>query len=135
MAEFNALEREHLIIPPGELLTLRHRVVAERAVSYFRESRQLAAPITGLAFSLAAGAPPGPLRQNRPGRLLIRIFNHDWLLQVLTSGSDDEADIAQIREVYETVESLLTNDYHYWLQRGSLETERGRIDLAKNFLD
>jgi hypothetical protein len=135
MQQLNALEREHLLVRSGERLTLRHRVIAERAVRYFRETRQLATPIRGLAFSLAASAPPGPLRHNRPGRLLIRLLNHDWLLQVLASGADEDVDLAQIREVYETVEPLLANDYHYWLQRGSLETEKGRIDLAKNFLD
>jgi tetratricopeptide (TPR) repeat protein len=86
-------------------------------------------------FSLAASAPTGPLRFSRPGRLLIQLLNHDWLLRVLALRNDSAVDLAQIREVYEVAEDLLRNDPHYWLQRGSLETEEGRIDLAKNFLD
>jgi hypothetical protein len=36
--------------------------------------------------------------------------------------------------VYEEVEELLKQDYHYWLQRGSFETEVGDLDLARTFL-
>jgi tetratricopeptide (TPR) repeat protein len=30
---------------------------------------------------------------------------------------------------------VLNRDYHYWLQRGSLEVENGDLSLAQNFLD
>ncbi len=46
-----------------------------------------------------------------------------------------EPDRVGIRGVYEEVEPLLTQDHHFWLQRGSFETEEGEIDLAKNFIE
>jgi hypothetical protein len=33
------------------------------------------------------------------------------------------------------MEALLTFDWHYWLQRGSLEVEFGDLGLAENFLN
>ena len=38
------------------------------------------------------------------------------------------------RDIYEELETILSWDYHYWLQRGSLEVEAGDIRKADNFL-
>jgi len=40
----------------------------------------------------------------------------------------------EARDIYEELESILSWDYHYWLQKGSLEVEAGDIRLAENFL-
>jgi hypothetical protein len=130
----NELERQHLVVRRGGLLHLRHAVVAERAFRFYRETRQLADPLRGLAFSMATAADPGNLRHTRSGRLLIRLINHDQLLRWM-SNSDAHVDLASVRAIYEEVEALLSGDHHYWLQRGSLETEQGSLELAKNFLD
>ena len=60
-------------------------------------------------------------------------------------GSDDERRVASsdarrqseraIREVYDSLQSLMDWDYHYWLQRGSFEVEIGDIEVAENFLE
>jgi hypothetical protein len=102
--------------------------------AYYREARQLGEPLRGLVFSMATAADTSDLRQTRQGRSLIRLLNHDRLMQWL-SNADATVDLASVRQVYEQVEALLGADHHYWLQRGSLETERGGMDLAKNFLD
>lgn len=128
------LERQHLVVRRSGQLYLRHTVIAERAFRYYRESRQLSEPLRGLVFSLASVVAPGRLRQSRQGRVLIRLLNHAGLMRLL-SNADSTIDLASVRQVYEEVETLLSQDHHYWLQRGSLETEQGSLDLAKNFLD
>ncbi len=40
-----------------------------------------------------------------------------------------------IREIYLFLEDTLSWDYHFWLQRGSLEVEAGDLDVAENFLN
>jgi hypothetical protein len=42
--------------------------------------------------------------------------------------------VAAAREIYASFEQLLAWDYHYWLHRGALELEAGRLDLAEIFL-
>jgi hypothetical protein len=43
-------------------------------------------------------------------------------------------DLGRAREIYETLEGVLAWDYHYWLQRGSMEVEIGNVRGAENFL-
>jgi len=67
------------------------------------------------------------LRGSGRPRLLTTLTNHEFLIRAVDSRP-------QIRKVYSDLEGLLTNDAHYWLQRGSYELERGDIVLAENFL-
>jgi hypothetical protein len=53
--------------------------------------------------------------------------NHDFLHKVL--GPE------HARNFYAELESNLSFDAHFWLQRGSLEVEFGRIKLAENYLN
>ncbi len=53
--------------------------------------------------------------------------NHDFLIRVV--GTD------AARNLYAELEGLLEWDYHYWLQRGSLEVETGDLAYAENFLN
>jgi hypothetical protein len=45
------------------------------------------------------------------------------------------ADVPAIREIYSFLEDQLSWDYHYWLQRGSLEVEIGELSSAEIFLN
>lgn len=63
---------------------------------------------------------------DRSWRLLVRVINHEFLIKLLN--------VQGARAVYEEVESILSFDYHYWLQRGSLEVQAGDVRLADNFL-
>jgi hypothetical protein len=56
-------------------------------------------------------------RGARPFRLLRKVINHDFLLNVLTP--------EDARSIYDEVEGALAWDYHYWLQRAGLPN-RGR---------
>lgn len=134
MRRVSDLERVHLLVRRKGNVQLRHRVVAEHAVGFFRASRLVESPLRGLVFALAAIAEPGALRRSPAGRGLIRLINHKLLIEFLRLPEPDEADCVGIRGVFEEVEDLLSRDYHYWLQRGSFETEVGNLDLARNFL-
>jgi hypothetical protein len=86
-----------------------------------------------LAFALASTAPPFD-RYSRQKRLLRRLLNHATLIRLLFPSTPHQIDLDSVRAVYSTVEALLTDDPHYWLQRGSLEVEEGDLGLARNYL-
>ena len=47
---------------------------------------------------------------------------------------DEIRDVGRAREIYESLEDVLNWDYHYWLQRGSMEVEVSNVRGAENFL-
>jgi hypothetical protein len=134
----DVLVRTHLLVRDGaQKLRLRHRVIAERTVEYFRAQRLIEVPYRGLVASLAAVARARPLRDTPQGRATIRLINHKVLIDFIRVADGPHAtkpDVAAIRGIYEEVETLLSDDYHYWLQRSSFETEVGSLDLAMNFV-
>lgn len=124
------LINQHLLVTDrGGRLTVRHRVIAEKAIDHYRSERQLGDAVRGLMFALAASADRARFPRGREGGLLVRILNHDWLIRHLPGDRDS------IRSAYDAVEDLLAWDYHYWLQRGSFEVETGDLQLAHNFLE
>lgn len=122
------LIRRDLLISDGVGLRVRHRWVAETAIEFYQANGLLGPSLKGLVVALAMKADPQAGWSSREQRLLRRILNHDYLQRVC-------GDIAVAREVYALVEALLSWDYHYWLQRGSLEVETGNLPLAENFLN
>lgn len=121
------LARQHLILRTRQSqLVVRHPVIARQVVTHYRVSGQLSEAIARLAFVMAskfyADMPRTPER-----RLLTDLISHQYLGQVIDS-------VANVRELYQDVEGLLSNDANYWLQRGSYELERGDTNLAENFL-
>ena len=112
-------------------------MIAERAVEYFRSQRLIEVPLCGLVVSLATSARGRPLRDTLQGRAVIRLINHKLLIEFLRQDDGafrSQADIPAIRAVYNEVENLLSDDYHFWLQRASFETEEGDLDAANNFI-
>ncbi len=122
------LQNQHLIIVSGDQLQLRHRVVAERVVDYYRSQMQLSEPIEGLLWAMATKVCPSMSRHARQRKLLTRLLNHDSMIRLTPDRSVP-------RKAYALIEDVLNWDYHYFLQRGSFEVEVGDIELAKNFLD
>lgn len=131
-AGLEVLERlvaRHLAVatPPSYHYTARHRVIADLVVTKLQELGELKESLIGAATAAASKVVPNSDRQGRLWRLLKRIVSHDYLRRVIG--------VAGARELYDSVESLLSFDYHYWLQRGSLEVEVGDLRLAEQFLD
>lgn len=136
LGALSGLLRRHLLVRDKRgAVTLRHKVIADRALEFYRNEGQLAEALRGLMFSLATSSRPGRLRESRQGRLLIHLLSHERLMALLYRTPLGDVDRAAVREVYEGVEALLENDYHYWLQRGSFETEEGDLGLATNFVE
>lgn len=135
MRDIDRLLGRHLLIRTSDArVAVRHPVIAETAVRYFGEGGVLPPVVTSLTYALAASARPGNLRATPSGRLLRRLLNHGHLIRLLYRRMDEEVDIAAVRGVYDRVEGVLDGDHHYWLQRGSFETEEGNLDDAAIFL-
>jgi hypothetical protein len=127
-----ALERlvaRHLIVaePPAYRYRARHRVIADLVVDKLQELRELKEVLIGLAWALAAKVDPSMDRRLRLRKLLAAVYNHEFLLRLIG--------VMDARALYSEIESVLQWDYHYWLQRGSLEVEAGDVRLAENFLN
>lgn len=104
----------------------RHRVIAELVTDELKRRGQLTIAVSGLALLAAAKVGKNLHRSARPWRMLKAFINHEFLVQ--TCG------VEFARNLYGDIEDLLAWDYHFWLQRGSLEVEYGEIRLAEHFL-
>jgi tetratricopeptide (TPR) repeat protein len=127
--DLEALVRQYLVVERGRgRYWLRHRMVAERAVAWYRTNKQLAGAVEGLLFAFATRRAPGMSRRSREWQLIRSLLNHKFMIE-------EVADLPAIRGIYERLVPLLDDDFHFWLQRGSLEVEVGDIELAENFLN
>jgi hypothetical protein len=123
------LVARHLVVanPPAYQHRARHRVIAEVVAEQLRKQGQLPPVLKGVVSAIASKVELGSDRRSRLWRFLIRLINHDYLYTVIG--------INEARVIYESVEGLLADDYHYWLQRGSLEVEHGDLRRAEMFLN
>jgi hypothetical protein len=126
--EMQRLIDRNLIIANGRELRLRHRWIAETAMEFYISNGLVGSILKALTFTMAAKSDPQLSRSSRERRLLRRLINHDYLQRMT-------ADIGVTRQIYSLLEDQLAWDYHYWLQRGSLEVESGDLALAENFLN
>lgn len=117
-----------LLLPEHKGLHLRHRWIAETVVEFFIDNGLIGNTLKALAFTMAVKSDPQMSWSSRERRLLRRLINHDYL-----QGKTGDVDLT--REIYSSLEDELAWDYHYWLQRGSLEVEVGDLALAENFLN
>lgn len=128
--ELNDIEQllqQRLLVEQSGQIRVRHRYIADRAVDYFHHERQLGEPLRGLMFAMASKVNAESGRHSRPKRFLVKVLNHDLWLRL--------ADVATARAAYQDVQTSLSWDSHFWLQRGSLEVEVGDLHHAENFLD
>ena len=104
----------------------RHRVIAEVLHSELQKQGVMRSVLSGLAFMAASKVSATMRRSTRPWRMLRHFVNHDYLLRSIG--------LEGTRNLYGTLESILDWDFHYWLQRGSVEVEEGDLGLARLFL-
>jgi hypothetical protein len=128
-ATISGLENGGMLIAASEKDTVivRHRVIAAEVIRYLREVGSLPAIFGATLRSFAAAA--AHLRDNSDPtrRTFIRLLNHSYIDRLGLT-------ISEAREIYDSVEEILQNDFHYWLQRGSLEVERGDVNFAMHHL-
>ena len=127
LVALDRLTARHLVIfnPRRADYQCRHRVIADLVFDKVKEQGELSEVLTGLTWALATKS--GTIdRHSRTGRFLIRIINHEFLMSTIG--------FMTARDLYTRLEAILGGDYHYWLQRGSLEVESGDIRKAENFL-
>ncbi len=122
---FNRLLQTKLIRqqPGSRRFEVRHRVVAEEVRTYLLEKGLLAEVVRGTLRAYAAAARHLRGTSYPERRTLVRLLNHSYLISL-------RLDADQIRDIYNEVEDLLHDDFHYWLQRGSFEVERGDNTFA-----
>jgi hypothetical protein len=129
-AVLNALERllrRHVIVSTDDgSVRARHRVIADLLIDELQKTGELRDVLEGLAFVAATKVDPSLRRSARPWRMLRAIINHEFLARTIFPEA--------ARDLYGSLEQLLSWDFQYWLQRGSLEVEFGDVALAENFL-
>ncbi|MCW2846025.1 MAG: hypothetical protein JWN22_3941 [Nocardioides sp.] len=126
--ELERLVNRQLLIYADGGLRIRHRWIAEESLKFYSSNGLMRQVIQSFAFALASGADPQLDRNSRERKLLRRIINHDRLKRVI-------GDVSQCREIYSALQDRLAWDFHFWLQRGSLEVESGDLTDAKNYLE
>jgi hypothetical protein len=117
-----------ILIKRGDLIVARHRLIAEHVVKYLKREGHLAETVRGVVFSLATSV-SAENHHSRPMSILVRLLNHDWLIENLHGQWDS------VRAIYDQVEQTLGWDHHFWLQRGSFEVERGDLRIAEIYLE
>jgi SIR2-like domain len=103
----------------------RHRVIAELITDVLRNSGQLLAPYRGLTRTMAARY-DAKRRKTRETKLLTALLAHQRIARNFA--------INDARVIYDDVEEFCKDDYHFWLQRGSLEVQVGSLTLARPYL-
>jgi hypothetical protein len=125
----NALDhliKHRIIVERGGDFSARHRMLGDIIREKLFETGQMAPVVQGLAVVAAAKVTPSAKRYHRHMRMLQTFLNHELLLNVMGPEAG--------KNLYSNLEDPLAWHYHYWLQRGSLEVERGSLNLAENFL-
>lgn len=121
------LVNRHIVVErAGGFVWARHRRLAEIITDELAKQGQLKEAVIGLARLGAAKVTPSMRRSDRPWRMLIAFINHAFLRR--TVGRE------VARNLYGSLETILSWDPHFWLQRGSLEVEDGDLSLAEHFL-
>lgn len=128
MNELDRLLRRNLLRDghDGAVWT-RHRLIAEIIRDELQRTGQISGLISGLAQIGATKVNTAMPRSARPWRILRSIINHDFLIRMVG--------VEYGRSLYGELEDFLNWDYHYWLQRGRLEVERGDLASAEHFLN
>ena len=123
----DTLVRRGLLIEDNSRLKVRHRVIAQKVSERLSSDSQLMLYYTRLAYIAAVKSIPNS-EQRRMKRLLRKIINHEFLFKI-------SSDIRDAHNLYESIEDLLKNDYHFWLQRGCFDLGKNLLHTAKNYLD
>ncbi|HKP61486.1 MAG TPA: SIR2 family protein [Polyangiales bacterium] len=111
-----------------ESIRARHRVIAEKLLDELDAQKHvLALTCEKLAYAVATRVTAGTRRDSRLWRLLTRVISNQFLMR--------RVGLDAARALYAALEDLLAWDYHFWLQRGSLEVKNGSVQYAERYLN
>jgi SIR2-like domain len=123
----DSLVRRHIVTALSDgSIRARHRVIAELVLDELQKDGELRPILEGLAFVVATQITQNTPRTARSWRLLRQLLNHDFLFRSLL--------VHEAQLYFAALEGILSWNFHYWLQRGSLEVEQGSLNRAENFL-
>lgn len=105
---------------------VRHPVISEVLLEAIITDGAMPELLSSLAVAFAAVVDPSDTQRSRSQRRMRRLMNHDFLFERLG--------IVGAANLFDAIESFLSWDSHFWLQRGSFELEHGSLDRAENFL-
>ncbi|MFF2779984.1 hypothetical protein ACFVU3_34410 [Streptomyces sp. NPDC058052] len=124
------VDRRFLHIAPDGTVRCRQRTIADTVVETVlkKNADHLAGVVEHLLRFYAQYA--ADIRDNDDPyrRILIRLLSHSLMVSLRLKPG-------QVRDIYSTVHELLRDNFHYWLQRGEYELERGDLGIAENHLE
>ncbi|GIF40756.1 ATP-binding cassette domain-containing protein [Actinoplanes xinjiangensis] len=127
IVHIEALVDSRLIVRDPLGLRVRHRAIADAVVKSFDHKKMAEMVLVMLVFYAGRAVHiKDPTHPDR--RQLIHLLSHSHMVD-LRLGPDF------VRPIYEKVQPLLSRDFHFWLQRGAFEVERGDLDLADSYLE
>ncbi|MEV5818057.1 AAA family ATPase [Micromonospora haikouensis] len=127
LAHISKLVESRLIVRDEMGLRVRHRAIADAVVRSLSNSR--VAEMVGIMLFFYAGRAAHIRDASHPDRRqLIHLLSHSHMV-------DLKLEPKLVRPIYEKVQALLAKDFHFWLQRGAYEVERGDLDLADSYLE
>ena len=71
-----------LVVSDGNKLRVRHRVIADRAVDYYRRAQQMRDPIQSVLWAIANKAHREMGRKSREQQLLTKLMNHEFMISI-----------------------------------------------------
>ena len=119
-----------IVIPDGprkDQLSLRHRIIANHVLQVAASRTIVAEAYKGL-LPVLIGEMKGASYRSRVAGLFRALLNHEYIIDRFGS------DVQEARDIFDSVESRLRTESHFWLQYGLLELECGYLVLAENYL-
>lgn len=126
LAAIESLLHQRLLVQDADGLRVRHRSIARALVDGLPKAE--VARSLGRLLRHYAGRAHAILESSDPQRrTMVALLSHSLMVGMGLPVED-------VRRLYSDVQGLLRNDFHYWLQRGAFETERGDEELARTYL-
>jgi hypothetical protein len=123
----DSLLEKRLIVREKSGIRARHRAIADVVIKSLddQEIGQIVSMMLAVYVPKAVNIsdPSHPDRRN-----MIALLNHRLMVRVRLRPST-------VRGIYSNFQQTLGDDFHFWLQRGAFEVEKGDIEFADSYLE
>lgn len=119
-----------LLVQHQDGLRVRHRAVADAVIrSILVRDKTLVSQLVQTMLGFYAQRASAIREHSHPDRRhMVALLSHTLMADLALPRED-------VRKIYANVQGLLDEDFHFWLQRGAFEVERGDLDLADAYLE